>query len=1070
MRLADAARLLAAAHDAGALVALVQALGFADAPIAVGRDAAASLARYGVRGARVLEGRGPPRALLGEATDARPVRETLAAVARHLAAVAPAQRWLVALAREDGSEVALAVCRVERSERVPRIAALVADPRRVLTSDAETLCALATGAPDRWHELLGREALSRRFYRQLETAVRALADTASGLDDGAARAEIALLYVSRLLFLAFVEAKGWLDGDHGFLRRTYDACRATGGRYHERVLRPLFFGTLNTPPRRRAGAARAFGRIPFLNGGLFAPTPTERRHRALRLDDDALGTVVVGLLGRHRFTAREESGAYSEAAVDPEMLGRAFESLMGADARRATGAFYTPQPLVEHVTAEALGAALGRDDPAVDRLLAGGRLEGAAADAVRDRIAALRVLDPACGSGAFLVHAMERLADLVGRCGDARPTAVRRRDVLARSVFGVDVNPTAVWLCELRLWLSVVVESDEPDPMCVAPLPNLDRHVRLGDSLAAPSWARGWGGDPWARVERATRRGERSTAQSLRARYVRASGRRKVTLGAALERVEREAAVDALDRVLGARRAERGALLVAARGRDLFGARRGSDAAERRRLDALRAECRELAARRRAVARGGALPFGFAWHFPDLAASRGCGVVLGNPPWVRPHALGAGERRALRAAYDTCRDAAWSPGASAAGAGRGFGGQADLAAPFLERSLALVRPGGIVALLVPAKLWRALAGGGVRRLLAREARVRVVEDWSDAPAAFDAAVYPSLVVAERAWSVERGAKSEQSRSTLHAPRSTLTVRVHDASSAREWPVDATRLPLDDTPGSPWLLVPPAVRDAIARLRAAGVPLGEAGLGRVRLGVKCGCNDAFLVRVVDEDGDVAHVDGVWPDGRARHGVVERALLRPAARGETLHDAADAARERLLWPHDATGRPLGALPPHAARWLAPWRAALAARSDARSGRGPWWALFRTAAAVGAMPRVVWADVARTLRPRLLRAGDPTVPLNSCYVLQCTPTDAAPLTTLLGSPVAAGWCAALAEPARGGYRRHLAWTVALLPVPRDWTAARRLLARDGSMAAVAAAYGLAAETLAPLAVHPD
>jgi hypothetical protein len=583
--------------------------------------------------------------------------------------------------------------------------------------------------------------------------------------------------------------------------------------------------------------------------------------------------------------------------------------------------------------------------------------------------------------------------------------------------------------------------------------------VRAGDALAAGPWARGWGGDPWGLG--GGRASGASPAAALRARYVRASGRRKATLGAALARAERDAAVAALDRLLDARRTERGALLAAARGRDLFGARRGADAAERRRLAELRAACRELAARWRALRRGGALPFGFAWHFPDIAARGGFDVLLGNPPWVRPHALGAGERAALRATYETCRDAAWAPGAAAARAGRGFGGQADLAAPFVERALALARPGGVVALLVPAKLWRALAGGGVRRLLAREARLRVLEDWSDAPAAFDAAVYPSLVVAERAWSVERGARQD-----LHAPRSTLSVRVHDASGVRRWSVERECLPLDDTPGSPWLLVPPEVRDAIAALQAAGVPLGEAGLGRVRLGVKCGRNEAFVVRAVECDGDLVHVDGVWPDGRPRHGVVERALLRPVARGETLHGGPAGAAERLLWPYDSAGRVLAALPPNAARWLAPWRASLAARSDARAAGLPWWSLFRTAAADATAPRVVWADVARALHPRLLATGDPTVPLNSCYVLRAAPGDAPALAALLGSAVAAGWCAALAEPARGGYRRHLAWTVALLPVPRDWTRARALLAADDSLDTLAAAYGVPAEPLRALA----
>ncbi len=127
----------------------------------------------------------------------------------------------------------------------------------------------------------------------------------------------------------------------------------------------------------------------------------------------------------------------------------------------------------------------------------------------------------------------------------------------------------------------------------------------------------------------------------------------------------------------------------------------------------------------------------------------------------------------------------------------------------------------------------------------------------------------------------------------------------------------------------------------------------------------------------------------------------------------------------------------------------------------------------------PRVVWADMARTPRAAVLHAGDPSVPLNTCYVVRCKDTvDALTLAALLNSPLAASWLGALAEPARGGYRRLLAWTVALLPVPDDWARARRMLAPLGERAldgaapapaelyeAVCQAYRVRPAILAPL-----
>jgi hypothetical protein len=90
-------------------------------------------------------------------------------------------------------------------------------------------------------------------------------------------------------------------------------------------------------------------------------------------------------------------------------------------------------------------------------------------------------------------------------------------------------------------------------------------------------------------------------------------------------------------------------------------------------------------------------------------------------------------------------------------------------------------------------------------------------------------------------------------------------------------------------------------------------------------------------------------------------------------------------------------------------------------------------------------------RTPRATTLPAGHPAVPLNTCYSIRCPDLgDAYALTTLLNSPLAAAWLNSIAEPARGGFNRYMGWTVALLPTPRDWPHARRLLAPLGEAAA--------------------
>lgn len=149
------------------------------------------------------------------------------------------------------------------------------------------------------------------------------------------------------------------------------------------------------------------------------------------------------------------------------------------------------------------------------------------------------------------------------------------------------------------------------------------------------------------------------------------------------------------------------------------------------------------------------------------------------------------------------------------------------------------------------------------------------------------------------------------------------------------------------------------------------------------------------------------------------------------------------EHIIWTHDATDAPLAKLPPHAQRWLSHWRRELSARSDARPA-SRWWSLFRTEGARKDRPRVVWADIGREPRASVLAARDSTVALNSCYVARCRDAcDAHALAALLNTPLARAWLNAAAEPARGGYRRYLGWTLSLLPVPANWARARAVLA---------------------------
>jgi hypothetical protein len=205
-------------------------------------------------------------------------------------------------------------------------------------------------------------------------------------------------------------------------------------------------------------------------------------------------------------------------------------------------------------------------------------------------------------------------------------------------------------------------------------------------------------------------------------------------------------------------------------------------------------------------------------------------------------------------------------------------------------------------------------------------------------------------------------------------------------------------------------------------------------------VKCGCNNAFIVELLEDDG----ANGLVRTAAGTTAVVERSMLRPLLRGDNVRRwIADTSNLCIVWTHDALGVPLNALPPHAAALLTPWRRTLGKRTDALHA-ARWWSLFRTEAARYDRTRVVWSDIGREPRVAILDAGDPTVPLNSCYVIRCVDRrDAEAFAALLNGPLARAWLNAVAEPARGGYHRYLGWTMSLLPIPKDWPRARDVLA---------------------------
>jgi hypothetical protein len=825
----------------------------------------------------------------------------------------------------------------------------VAKLRRLASGGPAGAAAFAAYAAD----VLGGESVGLRFFRQFRDTLERMAAGFPGPLAGADRHALALLQLTRVLFLYFVQARGWLAGNTRFLAEAVDRCLTRKRKVHRDLLRPLFFGTLNRPVAERGRGALALGSIPFLNGGLFEPHPLERRYRR-DVGNDLWRDAFDQLFERFHFTLEAEA----RGGVAPDMLGRVFEGVMAPDERRASGTYYTPAALVRELLDQALiplsAHRLGCSEAEAERRLAEG--ERSAWQLAR----ALRVLDPAVGSGAFLLGALERLTP-PGSGG--REGATLRRQVLRRNLFGVDRNAAAVRLTELRLWLAVVAGDPSERPEQVRPLPNLDCLIRQGDSLFDPvSSALRPGGAV----------GSGAGLAQQRRRVVVATGAAKRSAVRELSRAEVRIAETTLAEADASLRRSILECLDAARAADLFGGRRGMDRAGTARLVELRRELRQVGALRRALAREREVPwFDYRVQFADVFAEGGFDLVVGNPPWLRAEEVPTELRRRLAGRYRW-----WRAG------GAGYANRPDLSVAFLERSLELAKPGGMVAMLVPAKLASAGYGTAARHALAAGATLVAVADLTGDPkASFEATVYPLALVVRKAAAASR----HRVRIALQRGRTVAQ------SSLRG--------------GGPWLLRREPVRAILAALREEH-PAFESVVS-CHLGVKTGANRLFL----------------------NPPRVEPEVLRWAVRGRDVTPFLVRRRTRLLWTHGPDGSPLPRLPPQAAAHLGPHAAALRARSDYVGG--PPWTLFR-ARAVTQPHRVVWADLARDLRAASLADMADTIPLNSCYVaLARNDPEADRLAAWLNSSWLRAAARAGAVPAAGGCSRFTAATVGALPL---------------------------------------
>lgn len=312
--------------------------------------------------------------------------------------------------------------------------------------------------------------------------------------------------------------------------------------YHE-TLEPLFFKALNTPIESRdlEYLQDSFSKVPYLNGGLFRPQADIDFYRpnnqaiknALKVPDEWL-LELFELLERYHFTIDENTSVDVDLSVDPEMLGKIFENLLAyinpeteESARKSSGSFYTPREIVDYMVDESLTQYLKENTDLLEEKIRAlisynltddeeFPLTDSDKDTVVDMLKDIKILDPACGSGAFPIGALQKIIFILeqidpkakrwfdAQIEGADPvlqrefeqykeennySLMRKQAVIRNSIFGVDIQPIATEIARLRCFLTLIVDEqiDENDKnRGIIPLPNLEFKFVTANTLVQP--------------------------------------------------------------------------------------------------------------------------------------------------------------------------------------------------------------------------------------------------------------------------------------------------------------------------------------------------------------------------------------------------------------------------------------------------------------------------------------------------------------------------------------------------------------------------------------------------------
>ena len=629
------------------------------------------------------------------------------------------------------------------------------------------------------------------------------------------------------------------------------------GNYYNAVLQNLFFATLNKKIEERAFAddksisknkqfgvknfyrdnkektffkesnsqiIERFKTVPFLNGGLFecldklVDDKDNKKNIEVFTDgfsrepnwmafipnnlfwqkEDGEHEGIIHLLSRYNFTVEENSPSDVQVALDPELLGKVFENLLGTynpetseTARKDSGSFYTPREIVSFMVDESIKDYLSKTVKNLTseniQILFNDNVECYNSDNKAEIVNALKsmkILDPACGSGAFPMGALQRIVHLIQKCNgvtsDKNSLYSLKLDLIEKCLYGVDIQPIAVQICKLRFFISLICEQDKTDSISdnygFNPLPNLETKFVAANSLIGMERKsqNDLFSDPDGKIEK-----KKLEIQEKRHEHFKAPT------------AEAKAKCREDDRKL---RAELANLLEQNK---MFAPKDAEQLAEWNPYD------------QNAVS-----PFFDAeWMFNT---AEGFDIVIGNPPYIQLQ-KDSGKLANLYEAQNY----------------KSFAKTGDIYCLFYEKGCNLLNSTGRLCFITSNKWMRAGYGEKLRDYFAKNVNPKLLVDFAGVKVFESATVDTNILLFE---------KGKNEGKTLSCTTIALT---KDGLSNLSDFVKQNSCDCSFTTKESWVILSPIEQSIKKKIESAGVPLKDWDIS-INYGIKTGFNDAFII--------------------------------------------------------------------------------------------------------------------------------------------------------------------------------------------------------------------------------